>query len=191
MAPKGRSWSFLLQPWRYDFEYSRAWRELDFPLYGLVEPKPTACRMGGKGRGGFLPPRPVRYLPAGLWTKLTHLEVIEEGPGWLIDINTTGSPRDPHPSELERACERHARHGKHKTEPARDNPVLAPHELLVDGNLVQFEGAALDTVWVGMARTSRTTIRVIASNINPNRIALGKISDPARYLRGQRAFMRS
>lgn len=41
-------WAFLLRPWRYDFEYARAWRELDFPLYGVVQPEPTVFRMGAR-----------------------------------------------------------------------------------------------------------------------------------------------
>ena len=184
------AWGFLLRPWRYDFEYARAWRELDFPLYGICEPRPNWVRMGGKGRGGVVPPRPLRYLPPGLWTELNHLGVIAEGEHWEVEVDTSTPPGDLHPDVLQQVCRHHARHGRHRAGSGAGEVTARSHDLLVDGVPMRFDGFELDQVWVGTTSTSKVTISLVASNIAPEMLGLSEIIDPGPYLRGQRKIMR-
>lgn len=117
--------------------------------------------------------------------------MIVEGHDWEVEVDTSAPPSDVHPMLLEHTCRHHAQHSKYATGTGRGPLTAASHELVVDEIRVRFDGWGLDDVWVGAARTPQTTIKVVASNTRPHEIGLAQITDPSRYLRGQRAFMRN
>lgn len=174
---------FLAQPWRFDFEYSRAWIELSFPLYGVDLPSWSRRRMGGKGRGGRVPRRPLRWLPPAFWTRLLHLGVVVSGETWEIEVDSgIGGPATQ--------WDLHAGRCAYPDDHRLDDVVPWSSVLAVDGQPVSFEGARLDDVWSGGAQVGSGNVTVRGSGVGPADLALAQIIDPAPYLAGQRSYLR-
>lgn len=172
---------FVLQPWCFELEYARAWRELDFPLYGLARPEPVDRRMGAKGRGGPTPRRPWRWLPPGLWTDLHHLGVIETGTVWRVSVDTRAGVHDWPAWMLEHGARHEAR--RHRFDGwDTTGAASSPHDVLVDGSIVSFDGVTVCGVWAGSATVGEVTVNVVAHGVAPTDLALSEITDPTPYL---------
>ncbi|MEO1061538.1 MAG: hypothetical protein AAFZ07_08985 [Actinomycetota bacterium] len=155
---------FLLRPWRFDFEYARAWFELDFPLYGLEPDLGTSRSMGGKGRSGRVPPGPLRHLPPMWWTSLDQLGVVISDADWTVEISSSarGGPPRPVPGE-------------------RSDQVIP-----VEGRPCEFVGSVAGGTWCGATVVDEATIAVTARGIDPGRLRIVRIDDPSAHLSGER-----
>jgi len=176
-------WKFLLSPWRYDFEYARAWRELDFSIYGLDHNDTVDRRMGGKGRSGNVPSAPWKWLWAGAWTDLDHLGVVESGPTWTVQIDTrTQATRWPR-AMLHHAARRAAfPRGSLEFEHSDGKCVDTRKDVRVDGIPVSFEGVSISNVWAGTVVLGTTMLTVVAAGFTPSELCLVQITDPTPYL---------
>lgn len=179
-----------MKPWRYDFEYARAWRELRFPLIGISTEDKTQLRMGGKGRAGRLPPRPLRYLPAGLWTDLTSLGVFAQGDAWAVQLESRAPVAEFPPGWLEQQCRNYARRRRRRDGEPLGDPRTRPIEISVDGTPKRFEGCEIDGLWVGSTTLPEVSVSAVTFGIDPEALSLITITDPSDYLKGQRDFMK-
>ncbi len=179
-----------MKPWRYDFEYARAWRELRFPLIGISTDGNAQLRMGGQGRGGRVPARPLRYLPPGLWTDLNHLGVLAQGDDWEVHIDSRIPTAELPPELLEQQCCHYAEHGPRRNGTTSEDPRTRAAEVFVDEVPTRFEGYQIDGVWVGSTVLPDVSISVTAFDVDPEALSLVTITDPSAYLKGQRDFMR-
>lgn len=171
----------MLQPWRFEFEYARAWCELDFLVYGIDRPDVIERRMGPKGRSGKVPRPPLRWLPAGLWTNLVHLGVIETGLDWSAQIDTRAGRHPWHRETMESKLENTARTSQ--VEPfASAETVNAPRSIDVDGVATRFEGLAIGEIWTGTANLGDSDVNMTTVGLQDIPISIRRIMDPAPYL---------
>lgn len=171
----------MLEPWRFELEYARAWRELDFPLYGLNRSDVTERSMGSKGRGGMVPRPPVRWLPSGLWTDLIHLGVIERGPNWTVEVDTRKGPHQFNREMMERKLESAARSRSIERAEASDM-VEAPRLVNVDGFETHFNGLAMGEVWAGAANLNAVSVSIATVGLDDPALSICQIKNPTPYL---------
>lgn len=172
---------FMLKPWRFELEYARVWRELDFPLYGLDRPDVIERQMGAKGRGGKVPGLPVRWLPAGLWTDLIQLGVIESGADWTAEVDTRVGHHQFHRETMEHRLESAARTRgiDRAVAPAM---VDSPRPVDVDGVEVRFDGIAMGEIWTGAANLDEVSVSIVATGLEESAVSICQIEDPTPYL---------
>lgn len=172
---------FMLAPWRFELEYARAWRELDFPLYGLDRPDVIERCMGAKGRGGKVPRPPVRWLPAGLWTDLIHLGVIERGARWTAEVDTWTGHHQFHRETMEHRLESAAlTRGMNRA--VAPDMVDSPRPVDVDGIATHFDGLAMGEIWTGAANLHEVSVSVITVGLEETAVSIHQIEDPTPYL---------
>lgn len=170
-----------MQPWRFEFEYAWAWRELDFPLYGIDRLDVIKRRMGPKGRGGKVPGPLIRWLPAGLWTDLIHLGVIETGPDWTARIDTRAGRHSWHREIVETRLASAARTSSVERSGAT-RVVESARSVDVDGVETRFEGLAMGEVWTGAANLDEVSVSIVTVGLEGTRVAIARIDDPTPYL---------
>ena len=173
---------YLLQPWRYDFEYARAWMRTDFPVFGLVAPSPDVRRMGSKGSTSW--PKQLHNV--------IHLGVNAVADTWSVDIDSRKESLGPDASNVfaEHGCAGQAGYRLHDDGTFDCSPTRVEHTLLVNELSQKFVGFSIDAVWVGSAEIAGRTVMVTADGIDPERLQLAEITDVAPYLQGQRRYMR-
>ena len=175
--PRFRRARFVLQPWRYELEYARVWREASFPIFTLASPVPSHRRFGGKGRGGRVPRRPFHRAPMWLWSDLTNLEAIESGPDWRVRISSqceafTSATRWP-----EFLREQVADLKEVDTE----DIVLDRIDIAVAGRPVEYHGLSILGMWWGAPVEGQAPF-VKIEGLAPDTIALATIQDPSVHL---------
>ncbi|MEM9516616.1 MAG: hypothetical protein AAGA42_17340 [Actinomycetota bacterium] len=181
LTDRMRRLRYVLQPWRYETEYARAWCEIDFPLYGLASDAAREQRMGPKGRSGRMQSGVWQRLPPMFWTRMTHLGVIESTGSWKVTVDSRVDQAVPPLKYLEERIHNHVRR---RNEPNRDeiDTIVDNRSVLVDGELVQFDGVAAGSLWLGASTVGAVSVTVLAEGLPSEQLALHEIIDPAPYL---------
>lgn len=172
---------YVLQPWRYETEYARAWCEVDFPVYGLADDAERTQRMGPKGRTGRMPDGVLRWLPPMFWTRMTHLGVIESTSSWRVTVD---SGVDQHVSPVGYLKQRLQHHPPRTKEPRRAaaRMELESRSVGVGALRVRFDGVASGSLWLGAGRVGDVVVEVLTEDVPSDHLELFEITDPAPYL---------
>lgn len=181
-ADRVRRCRYVLQPWRYETEYARAWCEIDFPIYGLAVDVVRAQCMGPKGRAGRVPDGVWRRLPSVLWMQMTHLGVIESTSSWRVTIDSRIGQLVPPVEYLEQRLRHHPPRGD-RPERVRVGAELESRSVDVGGRPVRFDGVGLGSMWLGVGRIADVVVEVLTEGLPAELLALCEITDPAPYLK--------